>query len=159
EVAMFAPKATPVKLSELRLAAPKPADEIVSNLDAEPIDAEEANNRAVAATDVLSARRAELNLARRAVEAAHEKRRLAVASFNVGLYPCTPEQLRRQFIASEQATRAQRAAGLLPPRPGITPGRSEIDRQRAYARGSHSGNPGRAVVMGGTGERVHPASA
>lgn len=108
----------------------------------------EAEARVAEATDALANARAAFTAAGRAEHDANGKLAREIQLWQAAFPAYTPRQLIRDHIASEQRTRAARVAGTLPPRPGITPGRSRIDQQRAYARGGeHSGNPGRAVCM------------
>lgn len=79
-----------------------------------------------------------------------------ILQFQSGFAKVTPEQLKRDYIASELATRA--ALGGDAPPPAVIARKSRIDQQRAYARGGeHSGNSGRAVDMMGGG-KVYPQS-
>ncbi len=164
--------AGPTKLSEMDLEPPAkvnghartPEDNEregrgYSEIEPDAIEIERAESKVFELTNALAEARAAVNACARAEGDANGNLAKAIGHFQAGFPPFTPEMLRREFIRSEQQTRAARARGELPPRPGITPGRSRIDQQRAYARGGeHSGNSGRALDMM-TGKRVYPASA
>jgi hypothetical protein len=131
---------------------------------ATPEEIDAALDRKIAADHDLANARSALMGAQSVEKDARAKLAKAVTQFQIGLAPMTPEQLRREWIESQQEERRQRAAQGWPEPEHGRPGKSAIDRYRFNAgRGSvntRGGHRERLVEYPiGSGQYFAPQSA
>jgi hypothetical protein len=127
-----------------------------------PAEVDEASNLVVSLTNELSQRRADVNVAGRRVQEAIALRARACSQFVARHRPYNAMQLAKDFGQAALASRQAVKDGTMAPPDRGQPGNSVVDRVAFYSRRDDAegkGNHRRAVLMGGTGQPIHPASA